>query len=231
MPCSSPTLPPYTTLFRSGRSRSKTATRYAWLPAGMIHSVVASDPAEPANASARIAPLTRKRTARPPSPHRIPHVIPMGMVIGRDRKSTRLNSSHLVISYAVLVAYTPSLHDALPIWAQPLEDRNAIRLVARGHDPQRRGQRSSGACERQREDRALDSKADSATAQPTQNPPRDTDGNGDRKRSEEHTSELQSPCNLVCRARRLHSLPTRRSSDLGAAARRPQRDTPGCPRA
>src|SRR5256885_9302673 len=24
-------------------------------------------------------------------------------------------------------------------------------------------------------------------------------GNGDRPRSEEHTSELQSPCNLVCR--------------------------------
>src|SRR5688500_18284057 len=40
-------------------------------------------------------------------------------------------------------------------------------------------------------------------------------------RSEEHTSELQSPCNLVCRllleSRHLlyrHSFPTRRSSDL-----------------
>src|SRR6266446_5206936 len=41
-------------------------------------------------------------------------------------------------------------------------------------------------------------------------------------RSEEHTSELQSPCNLVCRLlleslvdhRHLHSFPTRRSSDL-----------------
>src|SRR5205807_847349 len=41
-------------------------------------------------------------------------------------------------------------------------------------------------------------------------------------RSEEHTSELQSPCNLVCRLlleshpspRALHSFPTRRSSDL-----------------
>src|SRR5688500_17433501 len=32
-------------------------------------------------------------------------------------------------------------------------------------------------------------------------------------RSEEHTSELQSPCNLVCRSSR-HSCPTRRSSDL-----------------
>src|SRR5205807_600373 len=41
-------------------------------------------------------------------------------------------------------------------------------------------------------------------------------------RSEEHTSELQSPCNLVCRLllersvspQHLHSFPTRRSSDL-----------------
>src|SRR5688500_16622729 len=34
-------------------------------------------------------------------------------------------------------------------------------------------------------------------------------------RSEEHTSELQSPCNLVCRLLvSLHSFPTRRSSDL-----------------
>src|SRR5205807_1258736 len=33
-------------------------------------------------------------------------------------------------------------------------------------------------------------------------------------RSEEHTSELQSPCNLVCRDTALHSFPTRRSSDL-----------------
>src|SRR5438046_2627319 len=35
-----------------------------------------------------------------------------------------------------------------------------------------------------------------------------------RNRSEEHTSELQSLTNLVCRLD-LHSFPTRRSSDLG----------------
>src|SRR5437868_5312144 len=33
----------------------------------------------------------------------------------RDRKSTRLNSSHVSISYAVPQLYTFSLHDALPI--------------------------------------------------------------------------------------------------------------------
>src|SRR5256885_5193269 len=39
------------------------------------------------------------------------------IVIPPDRKSTRLNSSHLVISYAVfcLKKNTHSLHDALPI--------------------------------------------------------------------------------------------------------------------
>src|SRR5699024_3496903 len=34
------------------------------------------------------------------------------------------------------------------------------------------------------------------------------------RRSEEHTSELQSRFDLVCRSRDLYSFPTRRSSDL-----------------
>src|SRR5438045_108961 len=40
-----------------------------------------------------------------------------GLEPGRrqDRKSTRLNSSHLGISYAATVLHTLSLHDALPI--------------------------------------------------------------------------------------------------------------------
>src|SRR5690348_14561272 len=39
----------------------------------------------------------------------------------------------------------------------------------------------------------------------------------DPPRSEEHTSELQSPVHLVCR-RHLHSFPTRRSSDLSSTS-------------
>src|SRR5699024_226887 len=39
----------------------------------------------------------------------------IGERLTRDRKSTRLNSSHVSISYAVTVFYVPSLHDALPI--------------------------------------------------------------------------------------------------------------------
>src|SRR3989454_6824266 len=57
--------------------------------------------------------------------------VPIGAALTTDRKSTRLNSSHLVISYAVFC----------------LKKKRTSR----------------------------------------------------RSRSEEHTSELQSPCNLVCR--------------------------------
>src|SRR5688500_18503468 len=52
---------------------------------------------------------------------------------------------------------------------------------------------------------------------------------GELPRSEEHTSELQSPCNLVCRLllRTRHSFPTRRSSDLPAPRRPPASASPG----
>src|ERR1039457_4432907 len=96
----------------------------------------------------------------------------------RDRKSTRLNSSHLVISYAVFCLkkkyycftiniffndaatteiYTLSLHDALPI---SIKRCPTLRWRSRTFSPI-----SPAQC----------------------------------GRSEEHTSELQSPCNLVCR--------------------------------
>src|SRR5688500_2096232 len=51
------------------------------------------------------------------------------------------------------------------------------------------------------------SPVDQLITRPLSTPP------SDATRSEEHTSELQSPCNLVCRST-LHSFPTRRSSDL-----------------
>src|SRR5438045_2878788 len=38
-----------------------------------------------------------------------------------DRKSTRLNSSHLGISYAVSFVYSLSLHDALPIYSANIQ--------------------------------------------------------------------------------------------------------------
>src|ERR1035441_6134148 len=87
----------------------------------------------------------------------------------RDRKSTRLNSSHLGISYAVFCfkntapteIYTLSLHDALPI---SLAGQGGYHSVAQRHG------HSGGRV-----------------------------GLAWQPRSEEHTSELQSLRHLVCR--------------------------------
>src|SRR5205807_296655 len=133
----------------------------------------------------------------------------------RDRKSTRLNSSHLVISYAVFCLKkknsrssrrrfrcapllcclslfsasappkisTLSLHDALPISTQQL------RAVMCAETP--------------REQSVTIGNVHHVAAAPARGP----DGARHQRRpgvdvaarSEEHTSELQSPCNLVCR--------------------------------
>src|SRR2546426_4332332 len=63
--------------------------------------------------------------------------------------------------------YTLSLHDALPIYAEP--QRQDLRQSAQGGRDPREGLRRAARASRR------------------------------RARSEEHTSELQSPCNLVCR--------------------------------
>src|SRR5205807_8341033 len=78
--------------------------------------------------------------------------------------------------------YTLSLHDALPIWASGRLDRDAVR--ASGRDAPRSRRRSP---RRRRPCRRLRTNP-STYGRPA--PP---------LRSEEHTSELQSPCNLVCR--------------------------------
>src|SRR5256885_8282962 len=74
----SSTLFPYTPLFRSSARRSAKNRRMMWIPEGFAHGfVVLSDEAE----------FLYKTTD---------YYAP-----DQDRKSTRLNSSHLVISYAV----------------------------------------------------------------------------------------------------------------------------------
>src|SRR3989338_6347572 len=112
----------------------------------------------------RAAPPTTLRSA----PTRLP-ASPSPTPTGRDRKSTRLNSSHSSISYAVFFfndtatteIYTLSLHDALPISVTSCSTDNvAIRP------------------------NTLASFAVTDT---------------DWQRSEEHTSELQSQFHLVCR--------------------------------
>src|SRR2546426_8741497 len=73
------TLFPYTTLFRSQR--------------GLIVSV-----AEPSDSKASALP---RFPLDPRAPYAHPFYWAPFILIGKDRKSTRLNSSHLVITYAV----------------------------------------------------------------------------------------------------------------------------------
>src|SRR5690348_17617175 len=76
-------------------------------------------------------------------------------------------------------SYTLSLHDALPIWwRQDALHAGVVSLVRR---PQ--------CC----------STAWNGNSRPGSRPLETTEGNQTRRRSEEHTSELQSPVHLVCR--------------------------------
>src|SRR5256885_9801753 len=91
------TLFPYTTLFRStGHEREIEADRAVRRPA------VEVEPLRP-----RVGPRGRVRN-RVEAVHRAQQLARVGRgpaAIGGDRKSTRLNSSHLVISYAVFCLY------------------------------------------------------------------------------------------------------------------------------
>src|SRR5205807_8298645 len=81
------TLFPYTTLFRSvdGPARDD--------PVALVHDLVLGDPVEDERPSLPVADET--------ADVRLQVACGNGAVGIRDRKSTRLNSSHLVISYAV----------------------------------------------------------------------------------------------------------------------------------
>src|SRR5437879_4615521 len=211
---------PYTTLFRSailakprrfsaptlGNGYMAGAQVGRFVGGGMVHgtAVAADDP----QSGRRLEALGIGGVAPP---------------LGRDRKSTRLNSSHRCISYAVFCSPRPSaisplsLHDALPIC-----DPGEAQAVFRSHAGQWLHGRRPGRPIRWRRDGARDRGRRRRPAK------RETAGStGDWRRcatagerSEEHTSELQSPMYLVCRLllsaslRDLPSFPTRRSSDL-----------------
>src|SRR5205807_3277540 len=85
------------------------------------------------------------------------------------------------------VPYTLSLHDALPI----------SRRRGPAHHRERHHPRTSHRRARRCGPRP-DSSAPRRVRLPAVLPAPDADG-GRERRSEEHTSELQSPCNLVCR--------------------------------
>src|SRR5690348_10133504 len=119
-----------------------------------------------------------------------------------DRKSTRLNSSHPSISYAVfclmrpppsstLFPYTTLFRSAerVALLARDRgQGRAADRPVARTQVLERLGGRRPAAAD------VSEVRLDAGVAVGTAVGHRD-----DRGRSEEHTSELQSPVHLVCR--------------------------------
>src|SRR5688500_10396066 len=215
MPSLSPLLP-YTTLFRSrvrrlvvelpGQHAHEPAAGGALLPLGPMEAIAHGDQRGAATHTAARATVTVTGVLALSSPS----------IDTLDRKSTRLNSSHLVISYAVPLP-PPSLHDALPI-SGPTPCGGASRPA-----------RSRTCCWRCSTSARADGSNRAWRSARGRNPyrsPRNRDGDGrsgaqlpvDRHlRSEEHTSELQSPCNLVCRPSP-PSFPTRRSSDLGSDA-------------
>src|SRR5207244_576318 len=153
------------------------------------------------------------RTASSPvrSPGRIPTTWPrtgLSTVSSRDRKSTRLNSSHQIISYAVFSTPTPPLPPFPTRRSSDLERQlpGPMTVTGRRRDRlivARSGFQSSDGPLRAEPDREL------AGTFPRKDPDHvAAHGIVDcfQQRSEEHTSELQSPDHLVCRL--LHPHPT-----------------------
>src|SRR5205807_7875776 len=90
--------------------------------------------------------------------------------------------------------YTLSLHDALPICHHDIPDRGTVPPDG-GAQP---GRARHGAPTDDRRRRDLGA-ARAGGARGAPGLPGDPRLRADGERSEEHTSELQSPCNLVCR--------------------------------
>src|SRR5207244_5319712 len=101
-----------------------------------------------------------------------------------------LSHYYYVMSSPTTEIYTLSLHDALPIYLHrhPLgrPQDQAGEAVLRGGDPDRQGDLRAGGGVRREGVQRRDREEDAA-------------GHHRHQRSEEHTSELQSPDHLVCR--------------------------------
>src|SRR2546426_976150 len=191
------TLFPYTTLFRSQRPAAGAKFLTAPHPPGArtrlarLQTAAGSRSTRPACSSRRAG--GRRRAAGRSTGRRTPRP---------DRKSTRLNSSHLVISYAVFFfndtatteIYTLSLHDALPI-STPGRGRE----VPHGSSPARRTYTARASANSRRVALHSASVFQSACRRAASSSRSIHRTKNAASRSEEHTSELQSPCNLVCR--------------------------------
>src|SRR5436305_198082 len=216
------TLFPYTTLFRSAGQHQRVLARR---PAARLQGGQPAGADRPGHAGhgGRVHLGRRPVLA---DRDRAPEDRPARRFAGLDRKSTRLNSSHVRISYAVFclnapsppALYTLSLHDALPIcWPTP-----TCTGTAAGCSPPRRTARRCRSTRTRWTRWASSPGAATCPRRPRPRTRRSTRATVRWSRSEEHTSELQSRPHLVCRlllecsvaSRALHSFPTRRSSDL-----------------
>src|SRR5688500_907828 len=125
-----------------------------------------------------------------------------------DRKSTRLNSSHLVSSYAVLSAdFPPSPTRRSSDLRRALVGQRDEGAHAGRDDLVRRRADHEQQPDRHVRWEGRDLRRAEGQLQQLHRALRDL-GLHEYRRSEEHTSELQSPCKLVCRPlRRLSPFP------------------------
>src|SRR5947208_3375487 len=214
------TLFPYTTLFRSANALG---SHSAYCSGAGTEPNARSIRAHASMSPCRSIHMRRTPAMRSIDPSSSPAQTRCARSRSADRKSTRLNSSHQIISYAVFCLpppphiHTLSLHDALPI-CQRLGLPQRVLLGCR--------HRAQCAIDsRPRFDVALPQHPHAAHPsdeidRPVKQPRTDALRPLAQRRSEEHTSELQSPDHLVCRLLLAaappypHSFPTRRSSDL-----------------
>src|SRR5688500_12488004 len=163
-----------------------------------------------ARAGSRREPPRRASRSRAPCPRSRRETSLRRTSRGRpqDRKSTRLNSSHLVISYAV--PCTPRLPVCPRPFPYPTLFRSlatSVRSTSAGFGPAMRWR--SGACPGESWIASGAASTSVAIARSMSSIPARNVASPNKPwstaRSEEHTSELQSPCNLVCRS--LHASP------------------------
>src|SRR5688500_10717385 len=208
------------------RSTSVTCLAMCRPTSGCASSVCRGTPCTTSAPTTRTAPPScsapRRPASRPNSSSRA--------YARKDRKSTRLNSSHLVISYAVfcysITPHPPTtpLFPYTPLFRSPIHLGHMLGYVQA--DIWVRFQRMQGhtvhyVCADDTHGTAIMLSAEKAGITPEQ-----FIAGIRQERSEEHTSELKSPCNLVCRLLLLDYAPPSHYSSLSLHAALPISDPP-----
>src|SRR5256885_183667 len=187
-------------------SSGKTASRKGMPPA---LSLLGMPSISSLTALMRPSPLKPRKEKRPASVPCLNCVTCTPGALDRDRKSTRLNSSHLVISYAVFCLKKKMVdarfENQKELTKMQLDNQKEIAEMQFFFLMIRRPPRSTlfpyTTLFRSRIDAAFAVEASEGEAPGIRAllELRDLHAGRLGQRSEEHTSELQSPCNLVCR--------------------------------